>query len=163
MIFFALIAVITLLAALLGRLGLPPLRDWRQCMRLGLALALVFTGLDHLATPQRYLAMMPRFVPFHEAVVFFTGLCELAGAAGLMIPRLRWLAGAMLAVYFVAVFPANIKNAVEGLAVEGLPTAQWYYWVRLLFQPLVIWWALYAAHVIDWPCVRPQRRSVEIK
>jgi uncharacterized membrane protein len=57
----------------------------------------------------------------------------------------------MLALYFVAVFPANIKNAIEGLSVEGLPEAAWYYWVRLPFQPLVIWWSLYAAAVIDWP------------
>lgn len=163
MIFFALIAFITLFAALLGRLGLQALRDLRACMRLGLALALVFTGIDHLVTPQRYLAMMPGFVPFHDAVVAFTGLCELAGAVGLMIPRLRWLAGVMLAIYFVAVFPANIKNAVEGLAVEGLPTARWYYWIRFLFQPLVIWWALYAAHVIDWPRFRGQQPPVQAK
>ena len=154
MIFFALIGAITLLAALAGRLGIATLQDLRACMRWGLALALVFTGIDHLVTPQRYLAMMPGFVPFHEAVVFFTGLCELAGAIGLLIPKLRWLAGVMLAIYFVAVFPANIKNAVEGLSVEGLPTAQWYYWVRLLFQPLVIWWTLYSSGVIDWPRTR---------
>jgi uncharacterized membrane protein len=54
----------------------------------------------------------------------------------------------MLAIYFVCVFPANIKNAVEGVVVEGLPTASWYYWVRLLFQPLAIWWALRASEVI---------------
>jgi uncharacterized membrane protein len=151
MIFFTLIGVVTLLAMIAGRLGVGALRDGRGCMRVGLALALIFTGIDHLVTPARYLAMMPGFVPFHREVVFFTGLCELAGAIGLMVPRLRWLAGVTLAIYFVAVFPANIKNAVEGLSVEGLPAAQWYYWVRLLFQPLVIWWTLYAARVIDWP------------
>ncbi len=157
MIFFALIGAITLLAWLAGRFGVAALQDWRACMRWGLALALIFTGIDHLVTPQRYLAMMPRFVPFHEAVVFFTGLCELAGAFGLLIPRLRWLAGVMLAIYFVAVFPANIKNAVEGLSVEGLPIAQWYYWFRLLFQPPVIWWALFSSGAFDWPCARSQR------
>lgn len=157
MIFFALIAFVTLLAALAGRLGVRALRDWRACMRWGLALALIFTGVDHLVTPQRYLAMMPGFVPFHGAVVFLTGLCELAGAIGLLVPQLRWIAGVMLAVYFVAVFPANIKNALEGLSVEGLPAAQWYYWVRLLFQPLVIWWALFAAGVIDWPRANARR------
>lgn len=151
MLFFALIGFVTLLAALAGRIGVPGLRDRRACMRWGLALALVFTGIDHLVAPERYLAMMPGFVPLHREVVFVTGLCELAGAVGLLISRLRWLAGVMLAVYFVAVFPANIKNAVEGLSVAGLPAAQWYYWVRLLFQPLVIWWALYAANAIDWP------------
>jgi uncharacterized membrane protein len=151
MLFFALIALITLVAWLASRFGLPGLDDWGARMRWGLALALIFTGIDHLVNPGRYLPMMPAFLPLHSEIVLFTGLCELAGAVGLLIPRLRHLAGIMLAIYFVCVFPANIKNAVEGLSVEGLPSANWYYWVRLAFQPLVIWWTLYAAGVIDLP------------
>ena len=137
MLFFALIVIFTFLAALASRLGVPGQTDWRACMRWGLALALVFTGVDHIVMPQRYLPMMPDFVPFHAPVVFLTGLCELAGAIGLLAPRLRRLAGILLAIYFVCVFPANVKNATDGLSVEGLPTANWYYWIRLLFQPLV--------------------------
>jgi len=60
----------------------------------------------------------------------------------------------MLAVYFVAVFPANIHNALNGLAVEGLPQAGWYYWLRLPFQPLAIWWALFSAQLVRWPLKR---------
>jgi uncharacterized membrane protein len=156
MLFFALIAAVTVLTALLSRLGVPGLGDWRARMRWGLSLALVFTGLDHLLNPGRYLPMMPAFVPFPAEVVLFTGVCELAGAIGLAVPRFRRMAGIMLAIYFVCVFPANIKNAVEGLTVQGLPSPGWYYWVRLLFQPLVIWWALYASGMTDWPFRRRQ-------
>jgi len=76
---------------------------------------------------------------------------EIAGAAGVQVARLRRLAGVLLAVYFVCVFPANIKNAVEGLSVTGLPSAAWYYWIRLAFQPLAIWWALTASGVLALP------------
>ena len=158
MLFFALVSIITVLARLSSRLGASGLADWRACMRWGLSLGLVFAGIDHLLTPERYLPMMPSFVPFPAEVVFFTGLCELAGAVGLVVPRLRHLAGIMLAIYFVCVFPANIKNAIEGLSVAGLPTANWYYWLRLLFQPLVIWWTLYSSAAIDWPLVKGRRR-----
>jgi len=151
MIFFGLIAAITLAAHLVSRLGMPGLGDWHACMRWGLALALVFTGVDHLVMPGRYLPMMPGFLPWHYGIVFFTGFCELAGAVGLLVSRFRWLAGIMLAIYFVCVFPANIQNAIEGLSVEGLPASNWYYWVRLAFQPLVIWWSLYSSKAIDWP------------
>ncbi|MEX0591358.1 MAG: DoxX family protein [Xanthobacteraceae bacterium] len=151
MLFFALIGALTLLAALAARLGVPGLDDWRACMRWGLAIALVFTGVDHLLLPVRYLPMLPDFVPYPNEIVALTGLCEIAGAFGLLIPRLRKLAGVMLAIYLVAVFPANIKNAIEGLSVEGLPSANWYYWARLPFQPLAVWWSLYAAAVVDWP------------
>jgi uncharacterized membrane protein len=84
-------------------------------------------------------------------MVLFTGAAEVAGGLGLLVPRLRRLAGALLALYFVAVFPANIHNALNGLSVEGLPQAQWYYWVRLAFQPLAIWWALFSAELTRWP------------
>jgi uncharacterized membrane protein len=159
MLFFGLIIIVTLLMALVGRLGVASLDDWRTCMRWGMAVALWLAGIDHFASPERYVAMMPAFVPLPYQVALFTGACEIAGGIGLVVPQLRRLAGIMLAIYFCAVFPANIKNAVEGLTVEGLPAAAWYYWVRLLFQPLVIWWALYAATVIDWPLRAREREA----
>ena len=157
MLFFALIATITLVAWLASRFGVPGLDDLRACMRWGLALALVFTSIDHFAHPERYWPMIPAYLPLDAEIVLFTGVCELAGAVGILVPQLRRLAGIMLAIYFVCVFPANIKNAIEGLSVEGLPSASWYYWVRLAFQPLVIWWTLYAADVVDWPFRRRVR------
>jgi uncharacterized membrane protein len=123
-------------------------------MRIAMAVALLFVGADHWINPQRYLPMTPPWVPLHLEMVLFTGAAEIAGALGLLVPRLRRAAGFMLALYFVAVFPANIHNALNGLAVEGLPQAQWYYWVRLAFQPLAIWWALYSAELIRFHRVR---------
>lgn len=154
MLFFALIGSATLLAAVAGRLGIAALRDWPARMRVGMAAALLLIGVDHFATVDRYLAMMPGFVPWPRAVVLLTGSCEIAGALGLLVPQLRRLAGPMLALYFVCVFPANVQNALAGGGIEGLPAASWYYWVRLLFQPLAIWWALYAAEAIRWPFER---------
>lgn len=147
MLFFALLLVLTLAAV-------PWLKAWPARMRFAMAVSLLFVGLDHWLTPGRYLPMMPPWVPLHLEVVLFTGAAEIAGAFGLLIPRLRRLAGLVLAIYFVAVFPANLHNALNGLAVEGLPQAQWYYWVRLAFQPLAIWWALFAAELIRWPFAR---------
>lgn len=146
MLFFALLLVLALGAALLPGVNTSPAR-----MRLAMALALLFVGLDHWLTPQRYLAMMPPWIPLHLELVWFTGAAEIAGAIGLLWKTTRRLAGIMLALYFVAVFPANIHNALNGLAVEGLPQAGWYYWARLPLQPLAIWWALYAAELIRWP------------
>lgn len=148
MLFFVLISTATLVARLVGFLGVPGLKDWTSSMRWGMAAALVFFGMDHLLTPDRYLPMIPSVLPHPAEIVLLTGLCELAGAVGLLLPWTRRLVGIMLAIYFVCVFPANIKNAVEGVVVEGLPTASWYYWVRLLFQPMAIWWVLRASEVI---------------
>jgi len=148
MLFIALLITLTLLAALADRLGARGLAGWPARMRLAMALALLLVGSDHLLTPQRYLPMLPDFLPYHLELVLFTGLCELAGAIGLLLPRWRRYAALALALYFVCVFPANIKNALDGLNVEGLPAATWYYWLRLPFQPLIVLWALYAGGLI---------------
>jgi uncharacterized membrane protein len=78
-------------------------------------------------------------------VLFFGLLVALAALASIFV------AGWMLAVHFVAVFPANVHNALNGLSVEGLPGHPLYYWLRLPFQPLAVWWALFAAECIRWP------------
>lgn len=156
MLFIALLIVLAVFAALADRLGVPALHNWPARMRLAMTLALLFAGSDHLLNPQRYLPMLPDFLPYHLELVLFTGLCELAGAIGLLLPRWRRWAAIALAVYFVCVFPANIKNALDGLNVEGLPAATWYYWLRLPFQPLIIFWALYAGEVV---CARPAALS----
>jgi uncharacterized membrane protein len=163
MLFVALLIVLAVLAALADRLGAPALHNWPARMRMAMTLALLFAGSDHLLNPQRYLPMLPDFLPYHLELVLFTGLCELAGAIGLLLPRWRRWAAIALAVYFVCVFPANIKNALDGLSVEGLPAATWYYWLRLPFQPLIIFWALYAGEVVGArPGPLPARRTAPV-
>jgi uncharacterized membrane protein len=155
MLFFALLLVLALLA-------IPLSKTWPARMRLAMALALLFAGSDHWINPQRYLPMMPPWIPLHLELVLFTGAAEIAGGIGLLWAKTRRLAGWMLAVYFVAVFPANIHNALNGLAVDGLPQASWYYWLRLPFQPLALWWALFSAQLIRWPFAeRTYRRQAQ--
>jgi uncharacterized membrane protein len=57
----------------------------------------------------------------------------------------------MLALYAVCVFPANIKHAFEGIDLPPVPDTWWYHGPRLLMQPVLVWWALFCAGVIDWP------------
>lgn len=112
-------------------------------------------GLLHLGAPDGFLPIVPDWVPFPREVVIITGLAEIAGAVGLLIPRLRKAAGIGLALYALCVFPANIKHAFDGIAVTGLPSSWWYHGPRLAFQPVLIWCAVFASAVIDWP-TRPK-------
>jgi len=156
MIVFILMLAVTLLAAGVSKFVLGKRADWRACMRAGLAAALLFAGIDHLVTPGRYLSMMPDYLPLHFELVIFTGVCEIAGAIGLLWRRTRKLAGVMLAIYFVAVFPANLHNALHGTPIEGMPQDAWYYWLRLAFQPVLLAWALYCSGA--WRLRRRKRR-----
>lgn len=117
-------------------------------MRHGLSIGLLIFGVDHLLTPDRYVAMIDGFLPVPRLIVFITGICEIAGAIGLLLPGTRRLAGIALAAYFVAVLPANIANAVGGLNVDGLPQSEWYNWLRLAFQPVFVWWSLVAGGIL---------------
>jgi uncharacterized membrane protein len=120
-------------------------------MRWLLAVIYAVAGVVHVSMPTVFLPIMPGWVPAPVQVILFTGMCELAGAAGLLIPRTRRLAGLMLGLYAVCVFPANIKHAMSGEMVFGLANSWLYHGPRLLAQPVLVWWALYAGGVTDWP------------
>jgi uncharacterized membrane protein len=129
--------------------------EWaRTLLRWLLALFYFAAGVVHLRSPGVFLPIVPDWVPFPRETILVTGACEIAGAIGLLVPRMRWLAGMMLAVYAAAVFPANIKHAIEGIAMAGTRQGWGYHVPRLLFQPVFVWWALFAGGVIDWPLKR---------
>jgi uncharacterized membrane protein len=123
----------------------------RVVLRWILAAFFAAAGIAHLAVPDKLLAMTPSWVPFAPQLIMLTGLCEFAGAVALVTRPLRWWAGVALAVYALCVWPANIKHAIDGIDIPGLPSSWWYHGPRLAAQPLIIWACLYAAGVIDWP------------
>lgn len=100
----------------------------------------LFAGIVHLIHPGVFVAVVPAWVPSPRLVVLATGACEVAGALALMVPRLRLLAGVMLALYAVGVYPANIQHAVRDLST-GTGLGWWYHAPRLFVQPLIVWWA----------------------
>ncbi|WP_174297508.1 DoxX family protein [Sphingomonas bacterium] len=124
-----------------------------RARRLALGALVLFyavAGVAHLVVTDAMVRITPAWVPFPHAVVVGTGLCELAGAAGLMTRRWRVAAGWALAAYAVCVFPANIKHAIHDLGGHtGLGIG--YHGPRLLLQPLITWWALWASGATDWP------------
>jgi uncharacterized membrane protein len=123
----------------------------RRVMRWIMAGFYLLAGILHLANPGAFLPIMPHWVPSPREVILVTGICEIAGAIALLTSRLRWIAGVMLALYAVCVFPANLKHAVEGVHLPPVPDSWWYHGPRLALQPVLAWWALFSAGVIDWP------------
>jgi len=118
----------------------------RAAARWLLILAYSLAGIVHLLRPAAFAPVIPFWVPLPYEVTLFTGPCELIGALGLMTTRYRRLAGTMLALYAVCVFPANIKHAIDDLSA-GTGLSWWYHGPRLAAQPLIVWWALWAGWV----------------
>jgi uncharacterized membrane protein len=123
----------------------------RTALRCLLALIYIVVGIAHVRSPTGFLQITPEWVPYPAQVILISGICEVAGAIGLMIPRLRYAAGLGLALYAVVVFPANIKHAIEGIAVGGAQLSWWYHGPRLAFQPVFVWWALWVGGITNWP------------
>ncbi|WP_072893499.1 MULTISPECIES: DoxX family protein [Sphingobium] len=116
-----------------------------------LALAYAVAGAAHLMRPAGFVAITPHWVPEPQTVVMLTGIAELAGAAGLMLPATRRAAAIALALYALCVWPANFNHALHDIALGGVHLSWWYHGPRLALQPVIIWWALWAGAVIDWP------------
>jgi uncharacterized membrane protein len=125
----------------------------RTALRWLLATAYIAAGVLHVVLPGPFVRIVPSLVPYPALTVLLTGLCEIAGAAGLLLPRLRRAAGAMLALYALCVWPANLHHAMIDLSA-GTGLGLGYHLPRLAFQPVIIWWALYAGDLLDWPLRR---------
>lgn len=112
------------------------------------AIFFVFAGLAHFTQGEGFAAMLPEWMPFQLGIVYVTGILEILLAILLLWPKTRRQAGFWTAVYLVVIFPANIYAAIAGIPAPGSEEAnQTLLWVRLLFQPLLILWVLWASKV----------------
>lgn len=123
----------------------------RAVMRWILAAFFMAAGIAHLMAPDALLSITPSWVPFAPQVIAVTGLCEIAGSFALVTGYFRYSAGIALAIYALCVWPANFKHAIDGIAIPHIANSWLYHGPRLAFQPVIMWWALYCAEVIDWP------------
>jgi uncharacterized membrane protein len=100
----------------------------------------VLAGALHFVIPRQYEAIMPPSLPAPRALVYASGVAEIAGGVGVMHPRTRRLASLWSIATLVAVFPANVHMAVhpERYPVPGGRVALL---LRLPLQALAIAWA----------------------
>jgi len=105
-----------------------------------LAAFFVASGVNHFVSPRFYRAIVPP--PLRDdakLVVDVSGVAEVLGGLGVLLPRTRRAAGAGLVALLVAVFPANVYMAREPDRFRRFP--RWALFARLPLQPLMIWWA----------------------
>ena len=125
----------------------------RFVVRLLLAALFLFAGTVHLVNPTLFSPVMPPWIPFPMACIVVSGIFELLGGLGLLIPMrtVQVITGVGLTALLVAVFPANIYMAVAHVKVHGFPTHEWMAWARLPLQALFIAGVLWVTRT--WPAV----------
>jgi uncharacterized membrane protein len=100
----------TIVARTVGWFGVDYVNSWSAAIAVGLAAMFVLTGVAHFAPPMRadLIAIVPPRLPAPGLLVTITGMLELLGAAGLLLPVTRVAAALCLLVLMLAMFPANI-------------------------------------------------------
>ena len=111
--------------------------------------ALIYAGITHLTSNRtEFQAQVPTWVPFSaDFVVLASGVVEIALGIALASLQYRRQVGWITAAFFIAIFPGNISQYVNGIDAFGLDTDQARL-TRLFFQPLLVLWALWACGVI---------------
>jgi uncharacterized membrane protein len=130
----------------------------RKALQLLLGAVLIYAGISHLTTSRlEFQAQVPSWVPFSaDFVVLASGVVEICLGIALVSLQYRRYVGLATAVFFIAIFPGNISQYLNGIDAFGLDTDQARL-VRLFFQPLLVIWALWAAQA--WPLKANQPTS----
>jgi uncharacterized membrane protein len=128
-----------------------PLSILRILLRLLLAALFLFAGTVHLCDPELFLPITPPWIPFHLPCILISGVVELVGGLGLLLPvrPIQVAIGWMLTLLLIAVFPANLHMAMANVKIHGFPAQPWMGWARLPFQPLLIIAVLWLTQI--WP------------
>ncbi len=127
----------------MGALGLSAFATWRDSARFALAAMFVFTASAHFTQMKHDMAkMIPPVFPQPLLIVYLTGILELLGAAGLILPRTQAVAAVCLIALLIGMFTANVHAALTGITLRGKPVTP--LWLRTPMQILFIgllWWS----------------------
>jgi uncharacterized membrane protein len=111
----------------------------KQRARRALAAFFIGAGVNHFVIPGVYKRIVPPGLGDPETLVRVSGVAEVAGGVGVLLPQTRRLAGFGLIALLAAVFPANLHMARSPEKFEQIPA--WALYARLPLQPLMMWWA----------------------
>ena len=121
-------------------------RPLRTGLRLLLSGLFLFAGTMHFVKPDGYVAIVPRYLPDPRGLVFISGVAEILGGIGLLLPPpLRRWAGWGLILLLLAVFPANVEMARHPTRIGNLTVTPFWALVRLPFQAVLIAWVWWCA------------------
>lgn len=113
----------------------------KEIFRAILSVSIIVVGITHFIKPLEYASIVPPQFGDRLAMVYISGFFEILGGIGLVIPFVSVAAAWGLIALFIAVFPANIYQAIHSIPIEGIPHHPLFYWFRLPFQAVFIAWA----------------------
>jgi uncharacterized membrane protein len=123
----------------------------RLLVRILLAALFLLAGMVHLLKPALFRTIMPPWIPAPMACILVSGVAELLGGVGLLVPNhgVQMTAGWWLLLLLMAVFPANIYMAAADIRVHNFPSHNWMSWARLPLQPILMLMVSWSTGI--WP------------
>ncbi len=117
----------------------------RMIVRAALALLFIAAGILHFVATPSFMAIVPPSLPWHRELVLISGVFEIVGGVGLMLPPFRRYAGYGLLLLLIAVFPANIYMAIAHVPATGVLGNRVLQWIRLPFQFVLMSFTLWCS------------------
>lgn len=123
----------------------------KDVARISLGLLFIIASSLHFLTDVE-LQIIPTFLPWRRAALYITGIGELIGGIGLLIPRFQRLAAWGVVALLIAIYPANVYHAIKNIQLGGVFNSRLYHWIRLPFQAVFVWWALWSTSDTSEEC-----------
>jgi uncharacterized membrane protein len=123
----------------------PTIARLKTPARTVLGILFISASTFHFTAQDVEMQLIPRSLPLRRAALYITGVFELLGGVGVLIPRFQVAAGRGLAALLIAIFPANVYHTINRKRFHGMTRAPLYHIVRWLLQGVLIWWALWCS------------------
>lgn len=111
-------------------------------LALGYGIPFILVGIEHFRSPQKFVDIVPNYLPFALFLVYLTGVMEIVGGLGIIYPDTREITGRLMVLFLLAVYPANFYMWANDVPFNGTKLTTNGHLVRLSVQMLLIIGAL---------------------
>lgn len=111
-------------------------------LALGYGIPFILVGIEHFRSPQKFVDIVPNYLPFALFLVYLTGVIEIVGGLGIIYPDTREITGRLMVLFLLAVYPANFYMWANDVPFNGTRLTTNGHLVRLSVQMLLIIGAL---------------------
>ena len=102
----------------------------------------ILVGIEHFRDPQKFVDIVPKYMPFALFLVYLTGVIEVVGGLGIIYPETREITGRLMVLFLIAIYPANFNMWINDIPYNGTRLTTQGHLVRLSVQFLLIIGAL---------------------
>ena len=98
----------------------------------------ILIGIEHFREPQKFVDIVPKYMPFALFLVYLTGVMEVVGGLGIIYPETREITGRLMVLFLLAIYPANFNMWINDIPYNGTRLTTQGHLVRLSIQILLI-------------------------